>query len=41
VSEADVICALGGDGFMLQTLHQHGGARPAVLRQKLGTVASS
>ena len=21
--DADVICALGGDGFMLQTLHQH------------------
>ena len=23
--DADVICPLGGDGFMLQTLHRHGG----------------
>ncbi|MGE4367883.1 MAG: NAD(+) kinase, partial [Thermomonas sp.] len=23
-AEADVIVALGGDGFMLQTLHRHG-----------------
>ena len=27
--EADVLCALGGDGFMLQTLHRYGSlARP-------------
>lgn len=36
--EADVICALGGDGFMLQTLHRHGGLGRPVYGMKLGTV---
>ena len=36
--EADVICALGGDGFMLQTLHRHGGLGKPVYGMKLGTV---
>lgn len=36
--EADVICALGGDGFMLQTLHQHGQTRCPVFGMKLGAV---
>jgi NAD+ kinase len=36
--EADVICALGGDGFMLQTLHQHGDKGLPVYGMKLGTV---
>ncbi|MET0581011.1 MAG: NAD kinase [Pseudoxanthomonas sp.] len=36
--EADVLCALGGDGFMLQTLHKHGGLGKAVFGMKLGTV---
>jgi NAD+ kinase len=37
-AEADVLVALGGDGFMLQTLHRH--ARPGVpvYGMKLGTV---
>jgi NAD+ kinase len=35
---ADVICALGGDGFMLQTLHQHGESGCAVFGMKLGAV---
>lgn len=35
---ADVICALGGDGFMLQTLHRHGGLGRPVYGMKLGTV---
>ncbi len=35
---ADVICALGGDGFMLQTLHLHGGRGIPVFGMKLGTV---
>ncbi|MFT3805491.1 NAD kinase [Arenimonas sp.] len=35
---ADVICALGGDGFMLQTLHRHGGRGVPVYGMKLGTV---
>ena len=38
VEEADVICALGGDGFMLQTLHRHGGTGKPVYGMKLGTV---
>jgi len=37
-AEADVICALGGDGFMLQTLHRHGGLGKPVYGMKLGTV---
>ena len=36
--EADVLVALGGDGFMLQTLHRHGGLGKAVYGMKLGTV---
>jgi NAD+ kinase len=36
--EADIICALGGDGFMLQTLHRHGGLGRPVYGMKLGTV---
>ena len=35
---ADVICALGGDGFMLQTLHQHGERGCPVFGMKLGAV---
>ena len=38
VDSADVICALGGDGFMLQTLHRHGGAGKPVFGMKLGSV---
>ena len=37
-AEADVICALGGDGFMLQTLHQHGDHGLPVYGMKLGSV---
>lgn len=36
--DADVICALGGDGFMLQTLHRHGDRGLPVFGMKLGTV---
>jgi len=36
--EADVLCALGGDGFMLQTLHRHGDLGRPVYGMKLGTV---
>lgn len=36
--EADVICTLGGDGFMLQTLHRHGLRGKPVFGMKLGTV---
>ena len=36
--DADVICALGGDGFMLQTLHRHGALGRPVYGMKLGTV---
>lgn len=36
--EADVLCPLGGDGFMLQTLHRHGGKGKPVFGMKLGTV---
>jgi NAD+ kinase len=35
---ADVICALGGDGFMLQTLHRHGALGLPVYGMKLGSV---
>ncbi len=37
-AEADVICALGGDGFMLQTLHRYGSLGKPVYGMKLGTV---
>lgn len=36
--ESDVLCALGGDGFMLQTLHRHGSLSKPVFGMKLGTV---
>lgn len=36
--DADVIVVLGGDGFMLQTLHRHGGLGKPVYGMKLGTV---
>ena len=36
--EADVIVALGGDGFMLQTLHRLGALGKPVYGMKLGTV---
>ena len=36
--EADVLVALGGDGFMLQVLHQHGGLGKPVYGMKLGSV---
>lgn len=35
---ADVLCPLGGDGFMLQTLHRHGHLGLPVFGMKLGTV---
>jgi NAD+ kinase len=37
-ADADVLCALGGDGFMLQTLHLHGGDGRPVFGMKLGAV---
>ena len=36
--DADVLVALGGDGFMLQTLHRHGGLGIPVYGMKLGTI---
>ncbi len=36
--DADVLVALGGDGFMLQTLHRHGSLGKPVYGMKLGTV---
>ena len=36
--EADILCALGGDGFMLQTLHRYGALGRPVYGMKLGTV---
>lgn len=36
--DADVLCALGGDGFMLQTLHRYGSLGKPVFGMKLGTV---
>ncbi|MGN6153648.1 MAG: NAD kinase [Lysobacteraceae bacterium] len=36
--DADVLCALGGDGFMLQTLHRFGALARPVYGMKLGTV---
>jgi NAD+ kinase len=36
--EADIVCALGGDGFMLQTLHRYGHLGRPVFGMKLGTV---
>jgi NAD+ kinase len=37
-AEADVICALGGDGFMLHTLHRYGALGRPVYGMKLGSV---
>jgi len=36
--EADLLCALGGDGFMLQSLHRHGALGKPVFGMKLGSV---
>lgn len=36
--QADTLVALGGDGFMLQTLHRHGGLNKPVYGMKLGSV---
>ena len=36
--DADVLVALGGDGFMLQTLHRHGVLGKPVYGMKLVTV---
>lgn len=36
--EADVIVPLGGDGFMLQTLHRHMGLHKPIYGMKAGTV---
>ncbi len=38
IDEADVIVALGGDGFMLQTLHRHMARGTPVYGMKAGTV---
>ena len=38
LQDADVLVALGGDGFMLQTLHRHGALGKPVYGMKLGTV---
>jgi len=38
VEDADVLCPLGGDGFMLQTLHRHGALGKPVYGMKLGAV---
>lgn len=38
LSEADVIVALGGDGFMLQTLHQHMDRNVAIYGMNRGSV---
>jgi len=37
-ADADVLVALGGDGFMLHTLHRHGALGVPVYGMKLGTV---
>ena len=37
-SEADVIVALGGDGFMLETAHEHLGSGKAIYGMNRGTV---
>src|SRR5207248_2279138 len=37
-ADADVIVALGGDGFMLQTLHRHMNLHKPVFGMKAGTV---
>lgn len=37
-ADADILVALGGDGFMLLTLHRHGALGKPVYGMKLGTV---
>jgi len=37
-ADAEVLVALGGDGFMLHTLHRHGALNVPVYGMKLGTV---
>ncbi len=37
-ADADILVALGGDGFMLATLHRHGSLGKPVYGKKLGTV---
>ncbi|MBF6025546.1 NAD kinase [Lysobacter niastensis] len=37
-ADADILVALGGDGFMLATLHRHGSLGKPVYGMKLGTV---
>jgi NAD+ kinase len=37
-AQAEVICALGGDGFMLSALHRYGALGLPVFGMKLGTV---
>jgi len=37
-TEADTIVALGGDGFMLETLHRHLGSRRPIYGMNLGSV---
>jgi NAD+ kinase len=37
-ADAEVLCALGGDGFMLHTLHRHGALGLPVFGMKLGSV---
>lgn len=37
-TEAEVICALGGDGFMLSALHRYGSLNIPVFGMKLGSV---
>jgi Predicted sugar kinase len=39
-ADADVLVALGGDGFMLNVLHRHGALGKPVYGMKLGTSAS-
>ena len=36
--QAEVLCPLGGDGFLLQTLHRYGALGKPVFGMKLGTV---
>ncbi len=38
IEEADVIVALGGDGFMLRTLHRHIARKLPVYGMKVGTI---
>ena len=38
LDKAEIIVALGGDGFMLRTLHRHMAVNRPVYGMKLGTV---